>query len=43
MELQIEIRDEMIYGNESEKILGLEMKMYIIIKLQIESQYENVQ
>ena len=34
MELQIEIRDEMIYGNESEKRLGLEMKMYIIIKLQ---------
>ena len=43
MELQIEIRDEMICGNESEKRLGSEMKMYIIMKLQIDSQYENVQ
>ncbi len=36
MQLQI----EMIYGNESEKRLGLEMKMYIIIKLQKMSKNE---
>ena len=34
MELQIEIGDEMIIANVSGKRLGLEMKMYIIKKLQ---------